>query len=134
MLLVTADDQTAKFRLAGGDALEELDGVALAPEMKSDSEGSFTSADGSRVAGPSSDRHDTPRKEKFSRQVAERIAMLIRERRAIGVRIAALPEILHRIEAHLPEDVKKKVHSRTEQDLMKMDEVEVVQRLLEGRD
>ncbi|OGL73745.1 hypothetical protein A3E39_03835 [Candidatus Uhrbacteria bacterium RIFCSPHIGHO2_12_FULL_60_25] len=129
-LLVTTDEERANFWLAGGDSLETLDGIAIAPELKSDREGAFTSVDGSRVAGPSADRHDTPRKEKFTKQVAERIATLIREGHATGVRIASLPEILHRIEAHLPEDVKKKVLGTTPKDLMKMNEVDVVKVLI----
>lgn len=130
-LLVASSEEVAKFWLAGGEALEALDGVALAPEQKSDSEGAFTSYDGSRVGGPASDKHDTPRKEKFAKQVAERVVKLLREGHATGVRLAALPEILHRIEAHLPNDVAKKVISRTEKNLMKMDETETVGAMLQ---
>ena len=129
-LLVASDEEIARFWLAGGEALETLDGVALAPEQKSDSEGAFASYDGSRVAGPASDRHDTPRKEKFAKQVAERVVKLLREGHATGVRLAALPEIMHRVEAHLPNDVTRKVLSRTEKNLMKMSEVEIVGAML----
>src|SRR5262245_53920389 len=73
-LVVITDEQEAKFWLAGGDAIEELDPVSMPREKASDREGAFYARTGYQHVGSDlSDAHDTPRKEKFAKAVAKKI-------------------------------------------------------------
>jgi protein required for attachment to host cells len=130
-LIVAADLQIAKCWLAGGDSLEAVDGVALPRERMSDEEGaSVSSFDGTRRSDPSADKHDTPRKEKFTAMIADWIATLVHQGHAAKIRIAAPPEILHLVEARLPHDLRERILSRTAKDLMQYPEVTLITALL----
>lgn len=128
-LIVLTDEQEARIFLAGGDAYQTLDSLALPREFKSDAEGSFVSSDGSRVGGPSSDLHDTPRKEAFANNVAETITSHVRQHHASSVHMVSPPEMLHRIQAHLPADVKPHITKTLAKNLMKNDILDVIKRL-----
>ncbi|MBE7436770.1 MAG: host attachment protein [Anaerolineales bacterium] len=128
-LIVLTDEQEARIFLAGGDAYQTLDSLALPREFKSDAEGSFVSSDGSRVGGPSSDLHDTPRKEAFAKTVAEAITRYVREGHAVVVHLVSPPEMLHLIQARLPADVKPHIAKTLAKDLMKNDILDVIKRL-----
>ena len=131
-LIVMTDEQEAKFWIAGGDALETLDSMSLVPEKESDREGAFHTAKGyTHVGSDLSDKHDTPRKEKFAKQITERMAKLIREGHAERVRLVSPPEMMHRLEKHLPTDVKKRMDSKLDKDLMKFDVLEVLKRMFD---
>jgi len=118
-LIVATDGQMARLYLAGGDSLESLDHVAHPPEKPTDAEDVY-----------GGDVHDTPRKEQFAAEVAERIASIIHQGHAVHIRLASLPEMLHRIDDRLPPDVKERVVSRTAHDLLTESEVDLVKRVL----
>jgi protein required for attachment to host cells len=130
-LIVMTDFQLAKCWLAGGDSLEAVDGVALPQERSSDEEGaSVSSFDGTRRSDPSSDKHDTPRKEKFATLVADRIASLIHQGHAAKIRIASPPEMLHLIEGRLPHDIRERILSRMAKDFMQYPETTLIAAML----
>lgn len=133
-LIVLTDEQEAKFLLAGGDSLEHLDSISLAREPMSDSEGSFASSEGTHVGSGLSDKHDTPRKKKFAAMVSEQIAQLIQNGKAEDIRLVSPPEMLHLIEKKLPNDVKDHILSKLDKDLMKMSDVEVIERIFQTPD
>ncbi len=130
-LIVLTDEQEAKFLLAGGDSLEHLDSISLAREPMSDSEGSFASSEGTHVGSALSDKHDTPRKKKFAAMVAEQIAQLVQNGQAEELRLVCPKEIMNLIEKKLPDESLERIKSRLPKDLMKMSDVEVLERIFE---
>ena len=70
-LVVAADHIVAKMFLAGGDDVEELDGVSEPRERRQDSEGYFTSFDKSRHGSPGSDISDQPRLAEYAKTVEQ---------------------------------------------------------------
>jgi hypothetical protein len=130
-LIVSSDSVKAKFFLVGGDELEELDGVAVPREPRQDSEGSFTSSDGSRVAGPDSDIDDTPRLKQFVNNIAGRMADLVREHGVAHIHLAMPAEVHHLLDSHLDKDVQSKIVRIVHKDLMKESPLEIVRRILD---
>lgn len=130
-LVIASDTVLAKFFLAGGDSLEELDGVAVAREPLQDAEGTFTSSDGSRVAGPASDIDDRPRLERFVQEIVSRTAELVREHDIANVHVVMPPEVEHLYAAGLPADIAAKLGQRLHLDLMKYPPLEIIERLLQ---
>lgn len=131
-LIVQTDEQEAKFWLAGGDALEELDSLSLAREKLSDREGAFHTRMGYQHVGSDlSDRHDTPRKEKFTKKIGETIKKIMSDGHATKIHLVAPPEMLHRIQKHLGVESKKMVVKTLDKDLMKFGIVEIIERLFE---
>ena len=131
-LIIPSDQIVAKFFLVGGDELEELDSVALPRELRQDSEGQFTSFDGSRVGGPDADLHDTPRKKQFVKKIAERIKELVREHAVAHLHLVMLAELEHLLSKHLEPDVKEKVVHIRHCNLMKESPLEIVRKALLG--
>jgi protein required for attachment to host cells len=130
-LIVLTDEQEAKFLLAGGDSLEQIDSTSLARGPMSDSEGSFASSEGTHVGSALSDKHDTPRKKKFAAVVAERIAQIVQNGQAEDVRLVSPKEMMNLIEKKLPDDVVEHIQSRLPKDIMKLSNVEVLKRIFE---
>lgn len=131
-LIIAGDQITAKFFLVGGDELEELDSVAVPREFKQDSEGAFTSYDGSRVAGPDSDLHDTPRKKQFVKKIAERAKELVREHQVAHLHLVMPAEIEHLLSKQLEPDVKAKIVHIRHGNLMKESPLKIVRKALLG--
>jgi len=128
-LIVQTDEQEAKFLLVGGDSLEHLDSLSLARERESDKDG-MTQTPGGYISGLA-DKHDTPRKKKFAAMVSERIVQLVQNGQVEYVRLISPPEMMNLIEKKLPDDVAERIRSRLPKDLMKMSDVEVLERLFE---
>lgn len=129
-LIVAADRTQAKIYLAGGDSLEEVRSVALPRELRQDNEGSFTSSDGSRVAGPV-DETDAPRFKSFVRQTAHAVTELMRTHQIQHLDLVMPAEVQHALIDELPSDVDTLIHRTLNKDLMKELPVEMVKRLLE---
>jgi len=130
-LIVAADSTQAKLYLTGGDSLDEVGSVALPRESRQDNEGSFTSSDGSRVAGPV-DEKDVPRLKSFIRQTATAITGLMRMHKIQHLDLIMPAEVEHALIAELPSDVDTLIQRKLNKDLMKESPVEMVKRLLEA--
>ncbi len=129
-LIIASDSVNAKFFLVGGDTLQELDGVALLREFRQDSEGAFTSADGSRVAGPDSDIDDTPRLQRFVKQVAEQANQLCNKHGIAHVHLVMPAEIERHFSSECAATLKEKIRFILHADLMKEHPLEIVRRVL----
>lgn len=128
-LIVTADSVHARLYLLGGDRLEELDGVAEPREKLSDNEGSFTSSDGSRVAGPGSDVDDTPRLHEFLKKLSAEMISLTRKHGIQAIRIVMPTRIERPLRELLPSDVETLIETTMDLDLMKSSEEEILERI-----
>ena len=131
-LIVTSDSVQANFFLVGGDSLEALDGISVPREMRQDSEGSFTSSDGSRVAGPDADIDDGPRLHEFVHQVIGRIDGLVTKHGIAHVHLVMPAAVEHQTYDHLEQHLKEKIVKRLHLDLMKSAPLEIVERILHG--
>ncbi|MBI5654242.1 host attachment protein [Candidatus Uhrbacteria bacterium] len=130
-LIVTADSMQAKIYLIGGDALDEVASLAVPREKSQDNEGSFASADGSRVAGPV-DEDDTPRFDSFVRQLARQTIDLTRRHKVEQLDCVMPAEVEHALADQLPSDVGTLIKRRLHKDLMKQAPVEMIRHLLEA--
>jgi predicted house-cleaning noncanonical NTP pyrophosphatase (MazG superfamily) len=86
------------------------------------------------VGSALSDKHDTPRKKKFAVMVAEQIAQLIQNGQAEEVRLVSPKEMMNLIEKKLPDESLERIKSRLPKDLMKMSDIEVIERIFEKPD
>lgn len=133
-LIVLTDEQEAKFLLANGDSLEHLDTMVLEPVPMTDKEG-LTMTPGGYITDHSlSDKHDTPRKKKFAATVAEEVTQFIQNGKAEAVRFISPPEMMHLIEKKLSNEARERILSRLEKDLMKLSDVEVLERMFQMPD
>lgn len=130
-LIVAADSMTAKIYLAGGDTLEQVAAVEVPREKKQDNEGSFSSADGSRVAGPV-DEKDAPRLKSFVRQTASAVTSLMRMHKLEHLELIMPAEVEHALVDELPSDVDTLIRRKLHKDLMKEEPIEMVKHLLEA--
>lgn len=130
-LLVAADHVAARFFLAGGDALEEIDGVAVPREPRQDSEGMFVSSDGSRHGGPDADIDDGPRRAAFAKQVAKRIVDLVREQGIAHLSLVMPTDVGASVQDALPADVRGTIRHVKNLDLMNEDPLAILTRALE---
>lgn len=130
-LIVAADSTTAKIFLAGGDSLEQISSVELPRERKQDNEGSFASADGSRVAGPV-DEDDAPRLKSFIKQMATAVISLMRMHKLEHLDLIMPAEIERALVDELPSDVDTLIRRKLHKDLMNESPVEMLKRLLAG--
>jgi hypothetical protein len=128
-LIVIGDTEMAKFILAGGDALEEIGGVELPREKKTDKEASFTS--GTRVGAPAFEAREEDRKKKFAVLVSKKIASLIRDGHAEKVYIAVPALVDGLIESKIPRDLRSRVIRRIPKDLLHLKMVDILKRFLE---
>ena len=128
-LLILSDAITARFYLIGGDAIEELDGIAEPREFRQDSEGSFTSYDGSRVAGPDSDIDDAPRLKHFVRDVAHSLTDLVRKHDIAHIHLIMPSDVEHLLTKDLPNDMKEKIIHVLHKNLMKEDLLSILRRI-----
>jgi hypothetical protein len=130
-LIVAADHVVAKMFLAGGDEVEELDGVSEPREKRQDSEGFFMSWDGSRHGGPDADISDEPRLAEYAKKVAKRIATLVHEQDLAHIHLVMPNDVSHLVQKALPNDVKKKIVHVRDLDLMKEDTLTILRRAYE---
>lgn len=130
-LVVASDHVVAKMFLAGGDGIEELDGVAEPREFNTDSEGYFTSWDEARHGGPDADIADEPRLAAFAKKVADRVTALVREQGIAHLHLVMPTEVADLIQKDLPPDVKTKIARVRHLDLMKEDPLTIIRRVYE---
>lgn len=130
-LIVASDSMHAKFFLVGGDTLQELDGVALPREFRQDSEGAFTSSDGSRVAGPDADIDDAPRLQHFVKLVSEKADQLCSKHEIAHVHLVMPAEVEHLLSSECAATLKEKIRFMLHADLMKEHPLEIIRRVLE---
>jgi hypothetical protein len=128
-LFVVSDHVTAKLFLAGGDMIEEVEGISEPHEPLQDSEGSFTSSDGSRVAGPNADIDDRPRQVHFIKRLAEHIESMVQEHGIVNIHLVMPADVLHPLKAHLPGPILEKIRTETPEMLMKKDILGILQRI-----
>ncbi|MEK7115778.1 MAG: host attachment protein [Patescibacteria group bacterium] len=120
-LIVTSDTVTAKFYLAGGDSLEELDGSALPKETGQDGEGSFEFFP-----------DDAPRLHAFAKQLAAHLTKLAREHTLPSIHLIMPAEVEHLVSKKLPPDVAKNVGKKIDHDVMKESPLTIVERVLKA--
>lgn len=131
-LLIVGDSVAAKFYLLGGDEMEEIDGVSVPREREQDAEGAFTSYDGSRVGGPSSDIKDEPRLHHFVHELVERTEKLIGTHGVAHLNLVMPAEVEHPFSSHLSKPTAAKIMRRLHKDLMKENPIKIIERLLAG--
>ncbi len=128
-LIVASDSMTAKFYLAGGDAMDEIGALILPKEKSSDNEGSFASSDGSRVAGPV-EEDDTERLKHFVKEISSKISELVGKHGIEQIDLVMPAEIEHLLTETLSAEAKPLLKRILQKDLMKESTVELVTRLL----
>lgn len=127
-LIVVADSVHANFWLAGGDSLQELDGVALPRERASDDEGGFANTNNGSSGG-AEPKIEEERLHHFIHLMQEQLEDLIRKHTAESVQLAMNAELAHAIVHHLPGDLQNKIGKQIHQDLVKDDILDVLERL-----
>lgn len=129
-LLIACDSVHARFFLLGGDQLEELDAISLPREKRQDAEGAFTSADGSRVAGPSADISDDHRLHEFIHAMIERTTELLNQQEIAHLHLVMPAEIEHAYSSHLEPHVATKILKRVHLDLANFPPLDILERLI----
>jgi hypothetical protein len=130
-LIVACDHAFAKAFLAGGDDLEELDGIAEPREKSTDSEGYFMSMDKSRHGNPGADKNDAPRLKRFTKDVANLIVTNVRDHGIVHIHLVMPTDVDTLVQDALPNDVKKKIVHVRNLDLMKEDPLTILRRAYE---
>lgn len=119
-LIVVADHQSAKLYLAGGESLEELDGLSMAAGPGPDHEHSFV---------PSAHDGEGDRLDKYAALLAEHVAGMVEAHEISHVHLVMPADLEHLVSAALPGDVSAKVMKRVHADLMNEAPLDVVRRL-----
>ncbi|MFH1078330.1 MAG: hypothetical protein V1745_03580 [Patescibacteria group bacterium] len=130
-LLVAADHVAARFFLAGGDTIEQVDAVAMPREKNQDSEGYFRSRDGSRHGDPNADTSDAPRLAAFTKKVAARTTELIKGQDIAHLLLVMPTEVDTLVQDAFPTDVRGTIRHIKNLDLMKEDPLTILTRALE---
>ncbi|MFA5936044.1 MAG: host attachment protein [Patescibacteria group bacterium] len=128
-LLITADHMTAKLYLAGGDSIEELDGITEPRDIPTDTHDSTSSGDGIRTSNPNADNNDEPRIKHLIKRIAERMEKLVKEHNVGNIHLVMPADMLHPVKDHLSQDTIKLVRSETPGMLMKEDILDVIRRI-----
>ena len=120
-LLIASDTVMAKFFLLGGEAMEELDGIAVPREPSQDNEG-----------GLASEVRDEPRLHDFIHQLVERTDHLVQSH-AIARIFLVMPAAVERpFTGHLSEETSSKILKTLNKDLMNEAPLTIVERVLEA--
>lgn len=117
-LIVAADHVHARFLLVGGDAAEELDGVAMPREREQDHEGQFVSSDGARTAQADQSHVENDRQVHFVKLVAETTAKLAAAHDIHHIHLLMPAELDHAVTAELPPATAGFVGFRVHADVM----------------
>lgn len=120
-LIVLSDHGASKLYLAGGDSLEELDGVSLPVEPLPDHEGSFV---------PGSNFIESDRLEKYTKLLAEHISQLVQTHTVEHVHFMMPTEIERLVSASLPVNIQEKILKRLSIDVMNESPLDAVRRLM----
>ncbi len=119
-LLVVADHVVARLFIAGGDSLEELDGLAEPRDIPSDNEGKMFM----------SDVHDEPRLKQFCKKLALEIQKLVISHDVSNIHLVMPADVFNFVNEDLSQETKRKLGRGLTLDLMKEDPLKIVERLL----
>jgi protein required for attachment to host cells len=122
-LVVTADKFEAKIYLAGGDSIEELEGLAAPMERSSDNEATNYS--------PESEMKDTERFKHFVKSLAAHFAEISRKHEITQIHLVMPAEVEHALDQELANDVKSLVGRKIHKDLAHQGLVEILKALFE---
>lgn len=122
-LITISDHFVARFFLVGGDALEELDGIALPKNNPHD--------DGSRVEGLLADLDDTPRLIHFVKQIAERLDDFVKKNDTSTIHLIMPTDVAGELRKYLSAAVLPHLGRTLHLDLMKTAPLDIVRRVLE---
>ncbi|MFZ2804482.1 MAG: hypothetical protein WA001_04620 [Patescibacteria group bacterium] len=125
-LILVSDSVKAKFFLAGGDSLQELDGVFV-PRGNEKTE---PSPDGKRIAGFDADVDDGPRLHDFIHQLVAKTDALVKQHGIAHIHLVMPAEVEHQFSGHLPKEDKEKIGQTLHHDLMNEDPLKIIERLL----
>lgn len=120
-LIVLSDHGTSKLYLAGGESLEELDGVSLPAEPLPDHEGSFV---------PGSNFIESDRLEKYAKLLAEHVSQLVQTHAVKHMHFIMPADIEKLVSASLPVHVQEKILKRLALDVMNESPIDAVRRLM----
>lgn len=126
-LIVVADHIAAKFYLAGGDAIEEVDSLSLPHERMTDNETTFTNTATGGSSGPEP-KTEEERQHQFIHMMQERLEDFIREGIADHIFLAMDAELAHMIKHHLPGDMAGMIKKEVHHSVMKENILDVVKR------
>ena len=127
-LVVTADQITAKFWLAGGENIEELDGVSAPRDLMSDAETSFVNVDTHGTNAPEP-KTEVERLKHYAKLVADRVTNLLRHDKVGRVHLVADARIVHSVTEHMPKELQPLLGRSLHENLMQQNILEVLRRL-----
>lgn len=129
-LIVTADHMQTRILLAFEDSLEEVERLEERPTLDTDNETSFVNVDTHGVNGPERSHQDQERFRHFIQTVATRITKLVRDEDAArSLHIIAPTDVAHALRKDLPNDVADLIGKEIHADIMKEDDVQILERL-----
>lgn len=129
-LIVVGDSVSAKFFLAGGDAVEEVGAVSLPRESSTDNEGSFNNVDTGRSNAPEP-KDEEERLHHLIHLFQEKIEELVRHHQAAEVCLVMNAELAHGVKHHLPEDVLPSITRELHRDMAKTGLEDIIRKLLQ---
>lgn len=127
-LVIVSDHIAAKIYLAGGDAIEEIDGV-VEPRESVEHDDATSSVDGIRTANPHADASDAPRLKRFVSRLSESITKHTASHDVANIHLFMPADVLHLLKDTLPADVSKHIRTETAAMLMKEDILSVLRRV-----
>ena len=119
-LIVISDQITAKFFLAGGEDIEELDALALPRDKRQEPEGPF---------GKISEMDDGQRLKHFMKQVADQITAYIRDHNVARFHLVMPTEIERLLSENLSTDLESKRGQTLHAALMKEPILKIIEKL-----
>jgi len=128
-LFVVSDHVTAKLFLAGGDMIEEVEGISEPRDVPTDTHDSISSSDGIRTSNTHGEINDEPRLGHFVKRLAEHIESLVQEHGIVNIHLVMPADVLHPLKAHLSHPVLEKVRTETPEILMKESILGLLQRI-----
>lgn len=129
-LIVVGNSIGAKFFLAGGDAVQEIDTVSLPRESSSDREGAFNNVDTGRSNAPEP-KDEEERLHHLIHLFQDKIEALVRHHQAAEVCLIMDAELAHGVKHHLPKDVAPKITRELHHDLAKSSIIDAIRKLLQ---
>jgi hypothetical protein len=128
-LLVVADHVLAKLYLIAGDAVEEIDGIAVPRERMTDHEGGVVNIDSGAVASPENHVEDA-RLHQFATLVADAIEDALASGSAERYLLAMDAELAHLVTAKLSSETQGKRFREVHANLLKESPLDILRRCL----
>ena len=127
-LLIISDFSGAKIYLADQTEINEIANAEAPPPSKPDSEGAIVGS-GSRVMNPSPDVDQGSERNRYSKNLAEKLSDLITEHNIAELQLIMPPEMLRRLQEDLPNKDRELVTKTIDKDLMKEEMINILERL-----